>query len=155
MALVQREHLVDELEGLDPIRLVEIIDLRDNRLGAAHAIPVGAERRIDAAERASIRTAERRMDRRIRPACTRGAEALPVVCAISAHREEIPHLAMQVAVEVHDQGRRSVVSERIVVPPNEPGDTGEIEGWAGAEHFEELRNGDGPLAVAGEIDRLP
>src|SRR5438552_810149 len=82
MPIVEHEHLVDDLVRLHAIGVMEEINLGSDGLRAAHAIAVSAERRIDAAESTLVRTAERRVDRRVGLARLKIAEALPIVRAV-------------------------------------------------------------------------
>ena len=154
VTFVEHEHLVDDLVGLDAVGVVQVVDFRRHRLRAAHAVAVGAERRVDAAERALIRTAQRGVDRGVGLPRFQIAEALPVVGPVFLHRQQIPDVAVQVLVEILDQRRREIIADLIVVPPHQALHLGKIVRCVRAKASQGAPNRYRPLAVAGEVDWL-
>ena len=100
MTLVQDEHLVGNLDVPYAVRVDEKINFLDDALRAPEPVAVhGAvqpcrlfallERRLNTTERAVIRAAERRVDRRV-GLPLQMAEAVPVVRAVLAHGQQVP-----------------------------------------------------------------
>ena len=62
VAVVEHEHLIDDLKGLDAVGVVQQGDFIDHRPGIAHAVTVDIERRVDAAKHAFVGTPQGRID---------------------------------------------------------------------------------------------
>ena len=154
--VVQDEHLIDDFEGLHAVNAIEMIHFGDYALGIPHAVAVGSKGRVDAAEGALIRAAQRGVDGGIGLARGEISEALPVVRAVLGHGEQMPGVAVQVGVEIFDQGRGGVETDLFAIAPRQPFDFAEIfrpNGRpTGGKRPEKLVDGNGSFAGAGEID---
>src|SRR5262249_52960460 len=152
--IVEHEHLVGNLIGLHAVGVVEKVDLGRDHLRIAHAVAVGSERRIDAAERAFIWAAKRRIDRGVGSARGEVAETLPIMRPVLLHWQQVPGVAVQVLVEVIDEGGRGGAADLAVVPPDQALDAPVVVRDTRPKNLEEFRDRDRSLPVAGEVNGL-
>src|SRR5262249_51875695 len=109
------------------------IDLADDALRTPEAIAVrrllqsgfllaGLERRLNAAERAGVRTPERRVDRRVRLARVDVVEAVPGVRAVLRHGQQVPREAGHLLLDVPEKWRRGIRDGAAVLAIDEAAD---------------------------------
>ena len=126
---VQHEHLVGDLDVPHAVLRARACRSARGRVRAPEAVAVATslqpagllaalERRLDAAERAVIRAAERGVERRVGLAVA-AAEAVPVVGPVARHRQQVPGDARHLARRGRDQrpvGRAARIAVAVAVP---------------------------------------
>ena len=130
---IEHEHLVSNFQVADAVLRDQRVDLGEDCGRAPHAIAVHrlaccrglvsrSERRLDAAERAVIRAAERRVNRAVWLAI-HVPEAMPVVRAIPVHGQKVPGQPGHLRVELSEQRTGCVETCRAAfVAISEPAD---------------------------------
>ena len=111
------------------------------------------EWRLDAAERAMVRTAQRRVDGRVRLALEI-AEAVPVVRAVPVHRQQVPGAAGHLGLDVHDQRRGRIAHDLLARSIDEAADLRQVGIAAGSQSLDQIDDRVEPLVARDEVARL-